>query len=221
MKKNLFVILLTTFTFSCAVTHDKKNLIDFKTNRISQSKLKIDGYYYYQFETETNQNYKTNDNIKRVNSFFIYDDGYCLYLPGIDGLYSYYCAEGNKYENSFENAHRNIGLLINAQNSSDKQIKKRCDFEPNYINHKGITKITESDNKIKIQYYQTEMQIPNKDSFNSYYLYEMNGEIKNDSTFVVSEIKNYRTNQIKNVNMVYKYKKSRKPELINYFKKNM
>jgi len=221
MKKILFILTTSIIIISCAVTHNTKDLIDFKTNKISRKNLKLDGYYYYQFESENNRNYNTTEKIKRINSIFIYDDGYSLYLSGIDGLLSYYCAEGNSYENSFENVHRNIELLVNAQKSNNKKIKKRCDFEPNYINHKGLTQIIENDNKIKIQYYQTEMQIPNKDSFNSYYLYEMNGEVKNDSTFVIYELKSYRTNKIENVNMVYKFRKCKKPELTNYFKKNI
>ena len=70
--------------------------------------------------------------------------------------------------------------------------------------------------------YQAEMQIPDKDSFNSYYLYEMNGIIKNDTTIVINEIKNYRTDSIIKVNYIYKFRRNiQKPEISNYFKKHM
>ena len=66
------------------------------------------------------------------------------------------------------------------------------------------------------------MQIPDKDSFNSYYLYEMNGIIENDSTFVINEVKNFRTESITKVNYIYKFRKNiQKPEISNYFKKHM
>jgi len=111
-------------------------------------------------------------------------------------------------------------LMIEAQNSKDKKIKRRCDFEPDDINRKGLTEI--SGNQIKIQYYQTELQIAGKDSFNSFYLYEMNGGIENDTTFVINEIKNFRTESITKVNFIYKFKKNiQKPELTNYFKRNI
>jgi hypothetical protein len=66
------------------------------------------------------------------------------------------------------------------------------------------------------------MQIPDKDSFNSYYLYEMNGIIKNDTTFIINEIKNYRTDSIIKVNYIYKFRRNiQKPEISNYFKKHI
>ena len=221
MVKKYFILVITVITISCAVTHHKKNLKDFNTNAIPAGKLKLDGYYYTEFETDTNSNYNTNDKIKRLNAFFFYEDGFSLFLQGLSGLYRYYCAEGHKMENSFKNTHNNIKLLVEAQKSNDKKIRKRCDFEPSYINHKGLINLTETNGKIKIQYYQTEFQIPNKDSFNSYYLYEMNGEVKNDSTFIIYELKNYRANKSEKVNIVYKYYNSKKPKVTNYFKDKM
>lgn len=175
MKKTLLTFISLCLLISCAVTHNKKDLVEFKTNQIPTNKLRIDGFTFI--------------------------------LAGIDGLSNYYCAEGLNFENSFDNAHNNIQLMINAQKSVDKKIKKRCDFNPDDINRKGLTVI--SGNNIKIQYYQTEMQILNKDSFNSFYLYEMNGIIENDTSFVINEIKNYRTESITKVNFIYKFKKKK------------
>lgn len=229
MKKILLIFIFVII--SCAVTHNKKDLIDFKTNKIPENKLRIDGYYYREYENNMDwenstyyyKKYITETGItkfKTVNVIFIYDDGYTFNLSGIDGLSNYYCAEGLKFENSYANAHNNIELMIEAQKSEVKKIKRRCDFEPDDINRKGLTEI--SGNKIKIQYYQTEMQIPDKDSFNSFYLYEMNGIIENDTTFIINEIKNFRTESITKVNFIYKFKKNiKKPEIPNYFKKHM
>ncbi|MEM0544044.1 hypothetical protein WFZ85_15745 [Flavobacterium sp. j3] len=233
MKLNkITVLLLLSYFFisSCAVTHHKKNLIDFKTNKISESKLKLDGYFYHEYEMDINwenppypyEKYINETGIKKsktLNAIFIYDDGFTYVLSGIDGINSYYCADGRIIENSYQNAHKNIKLMVEAQKSNDKKIRRRCDFEPDYINQKGLTEIV--GNTIKIQYYQTEMQIPNKDSFNSYYLYEMSGIIENDTTFIINKIKSYRTENTKDVSYIYKFKKAQKPELQNYFKKHM
>lgn len=231
MKKIFLILISYSIIISCAVTHQKKDLIDFKNNKITENKLKLDGYFYQEYETDINwenppyfyKKYIDETGItksKTLNSLFIYDDGFTVVLSGIDGLYTYYCAEGRKSENSYENAHKNIQLIIASQKSEDKKIKGRCDFEPDNVSEKGLTEVI--GNKIKIQYYRTEMQIPNKDSFNSYYLYEMNGIVENDSTIIINEIKNYRTESIMKVNFIYKFRKStQKPELPNYFKKHI
>ena len=50
----------------------------------------------------------------------------------------------------------------------------------------------------------------------------MNGIIKNDTTFIINEIKNYRTDSIIKVNYIYKFRKNiQKPEISNYFKKHI
>ena len=231
MKKIFLIFISYYILISCAVTHHKKDLIDFKINKIPENKLKLDGYYYREFESDMDwenppyhyKKYITETGItkfKTLNSLFIYSDGFTFVLSGIDGLSNYYCAEGIIFENSYENAHRNIQLMIEAQKSKDKKLRRRCDFEPDYINNKGLTEII--GDKIRIQHYQAEMQIPDKDSFNSYYLYEMNGIIKNDTTFVINEIKNYRTDSIIKVNYIYKFRRNiQKPEISNYFKKHM
>jgi hypothetical protein len=219
IKYFFFIEVIFFVLCSCAVTHNKKDLIDFKNNEISNSELRIDGFYFYEYETEPSYLYNTTEMIKRIDAFFIYDDGFTLFLSGIDGLYPYYCVEKQIFENSFKNAQTNIQQMIKAQSSSDNLIRKWCNFDPKYINHKGLTKITKTDKRIKIQYYQTESQNLNTDSFNSYYLYEKNGEIVNDSTFIINEIKSYRLNKIEKVNQMYKFRKSPKPKLNNYFKK--
>lgn len=229
MKKIVLFFVLCFIVISCAVTHNKKNLIDFNSIKLTEKNIKLNGYYYCEYERNIDyenppfyyEEYIKKTGITKVkvlNSFFFYDDGFTIPLNGIDGLSTYYCAEDRKTENSFENAHKNIQLIIEAQKSNDKRIKRNCDFRPNEISGKGLTEIL--GNKIKIQYYQTEKQIPNKDSFNSYYLYEINGIITNDSTFIINEIKNYRTDSIIKVNYTYKFRQSNvKPELPNYFKK--
>jgi hypothetical protein len=230
MKINTVLILLVTYfiSISCATTHNKKDLIKFQTNKIPESKLKLDGYFYREYEINIDRenppffykDYISETGVtkcKTLNSLFIYEDGFTYILSGIDGLSTYYCAEGRKSENSYENAHKNILLMIEAQKTKNKKMKRICDFEPNYLDRKGITEII--DNRIRIQYYQSERQIPGKDFFNSYYLHEMNGMIENDTTFVINEIKNYRDKSIEKVNYIYKYRKNaEKPEIPNYFK---
>ena len=47
----------------------------------------------------------------------------------------------------------------------------------------------------------------------------MNGTVKNDTTFVIEELKEYRTKETKKVNFIYKFRKTQaKPVLPNFFK---
>jgi hypothetical protein len=50
----------------------------------------------------------------------------------------------------------------------------------------------------------------------------MSGIVQNDTTFIINEIKNYRSESIDKVNYIYKFRKNnQKPEIPNYFKKHM
>lgn len=225
MYKRIFASYLVSITLiSCAVTHNKHDLIDYKTNHVSTNSLRLDGYFYREYPYKTDSSDRNfvyanaAEEIDHLDIILIYDDGFSIYLPGINGVEAYYCSVGHKRENSFNNAHRNFELMIEAETSNDKKIKNRCDFEPNYIDRKGLTLV--SDDKIRIQYYRTERQVPGEDSFNSYYLYEMSGTIPNDSTILITSLKTYRNNSVKPVNYTFKFKRTKsKPVLENYFKK--
>jgi len=109
--------------------------------------------------------------------------------------------------------------MLKTQNSTEKRTKRICGFKPNDINRKGLAKL--DNNNIKIQHYNIEMQNPTKDSFNSAYLYEQNGTIESDSSFVIKSETEFRTNKKTTKNQIFKFRKTnQKPNIENYFKMN-
>jgi hypothetical protein len=224
--KLIFYIILGCLISCVAKTHHKKDLIDFRTNKISANQLKLDGYYFMTYEKElTNLNsYERSvrqagiKTAKSIDVYFINDDGFTHYMRSINGLTNYYCMQSDfKPENSYEKLHQIIEMFIANSKSEDKKVRKSCNFKPNDISGKGLTKI--EDGKIKIQYFVVQSQNPNSPGFNSYYLVEMNGTVKNDTTFVMEELKKYRTNETQKINFTYRLKKTKaKPEVPNYFK---
>ncbi|WGK64972.1 hypothetical protein [Croceiramulus getboli] len=197
MRNRILLIIIMVLTFnSCGIfkTHHKDKLIDFENNPIPQNTLKLNGYYFAELEREAQSFDKIQgDKIKYLSVFFIYEDGFVVNICGIDGITNYTCSQGKTFENSYESAHKAIELMLESQNSEEKRTKRICGFKPNDIGNKGLAKI--NNDRIKIQFYSIEMQKPGKDSFNSAYLYEMNGIIKSDLSFVIKSEIEYRTNE--------------------------
>jgi len=224
----IFIVLISN---SCGIfkTHHKNKLIDFKENSLKNERLKLNGYYYAELEREYGENpppfideyiKKTGINkIKYLSVFFIYKDGSAINIGGIDGLSHFYCAKKENYENTYESAHKTIELMLESQYSTDKRTKRICGFKPNDIGNKGLVKIN-IDN-IKIQFYRIEKQNRKIDSYNSAYLYELNGIINSGSSFVIKSETEFRTNKIISENQLFKFRKTdKKPNIENYFKKN-
>jgi hypothetical protein len=232
VKNRIFIIIIVLISSSCGIfkTHHKDKLIDFENNSLTNESLKLNGYYFAEFEYEYGENAphfiddyieRTGINkIKYLSVFFIYEDGFVINIGGIDGLSHYYCAEKANYENTYESAHKTIELMLKSQHSTDKRTKRICGFQPDDIRNKGLVKIDKD--SIKIQLYKIEMQNPKKDSFNSAYLYELNGIIKSDSSFEIKSEKEFRTNEKKSENKVFEFRQTeQKPNIENYFKKNI
>lgn len=224
MKNNIFILLIVSFIFtSCGIfkTHHKDKLIDFNNNQIPEKTLKLNGYYYAELEREPYSFDKIQGTkIKHLSVFFIYEDGFVVKISGIDGLTNYYCAQNKTYENTYESAHKVIELMLQSQNSEEKRMKRNCGFKPNDIGNKGLAKI--NNDNIKIQFYNIEMQKPGKDSFNSAYLYELNGIINSDMSFLIENETEYRTNKTTTENTLFQFRQTElKPKIENYFKKNI
>ncbi len=215
---------------SCGIfkTHHKDKLIDFEDNSLTEKSLKLNGYYFAESEFEYGENSppfideyieKTGINkIKHLSVLFIYEDGFVVKIGRINGLSHYYCAEKDNYDNTYESAHKTIELMLKSQNSIEKRTKRICGFRPDDIGSKGLAQIEKD--SIKIQLYRIEMQNPTKDSFNSAYLYELNGIIKSDSSFVIKSETEFRTNEIKSENKIFEFRQTeQKPNVQNYFKK--
>ena len=216
-------MLLGTILFisSCGIfkTHHKNKLIDFENNSIPKSTLKHNGYYYAELERKAyGSEIADGENIKYLSVFFINEDGFVILVNGVDSLKNYFCASNKNSENTYESAHKAIELMLISQNSVEKRTRRICDFEPNDIGNKGLVKIEKD--KIKIQFYKIEMQKPGRDSFNSAYLYEINGTVLSDSTFVVERETEYRTNKTTLENTLFRFRETeQKPNVENYFKK--
>ncbi|KAA5823369.1 hypothetical protein FPF71_11715 [Algibacter amylolyticus] len=231
MKNRILLLIIVLLFNSCGIfkTHHKDKLIDFENNSLTNDSLKLNGYYFAEFDLDYGENAppfiddyikKTGINkIKHLSVFFIYEDGFIVNAGGINGLSRYYCAEKENYANTYDSAHKTIELMLESQNSIEKRTKRLCSFNPNDIGSKGLIQINKE--KIKIQLYRIEMQKPTKDSFNSAYLYELNGTIKSDSSFVINSEKEFRTKDITPKNQVFEFKQiAQKPNVENYFKKN-
>jgi hypothetical protein len=232
VKNRIFLLIITVFIFnSCGIfkTHHKNKLIDFQNNSITNQSLKLNGYYFTKSELEYGENSlpfideyikKTGINkIKYLSVFFIYEDGFVIHVGGFNGLSRYHCAEKENYENTYESAHETIELMLESQHSTDKRTKRICGFKPDDIGNKGLVQIDED--SIKIQLYRIEMQNPTKDTFNSAYLYESNGIIKSDSSFVIKNVTEFRTNEMTTENKMFEFRQTdQKPNVENYFKKN-
>lgn len=232
MSCRILVLIISSLLInSCGIfkTHHKGKLIDFENNSIPKKSLKLNGYFYTEHEIEYGENspYFINDYIKKtginkikyLSVFFMYEDGFVVNVSGINGLSRYYCAEKETYENTYESAHKTIELMLQNQNSEEKRTKRICGFKPDDIGNKGLVEI--KDESIRIQLYRIEMQNPLKDSFNSAYLYEMNGIIKSDSSFVIKSETEYRTNKTTAKNTLFQYRQTRqKPTIENFFRKN-
>ncbi len=219
----LIVLIVILTTNSCGIfkTHHKNKLINFENSWIPKNTLKLDGYYFAELERDAIKGYDKIEGtkIKYLSVFFIYEDGFMVNIRGIEGPTTYSCAKKESYENTYESAHRTIELMLDSQNSEIKRTKRMCGFKPNDIGNKGLVKV--NDGSIKMQFYSIEMQNPNKDSFNSAYLYELNGTIKSDSSFVIKNETEFRTKEAITKNTLFRFKQTKqKPNVENYFKKN-
>jgi len=231
MNSRVTILIIILFILnSCGIykTHHKSELIDFEKQLITNQSLKLNGYYFTESELEYKEDSpgliadyieKTGINkIKYLSVFFIYEDGFIINIGGVNGISHYYCTKKEIYENTYESAHKTIELMLKAQYSSEKRTKRVCGFNPNDINNKGLIKIDKD--SLKIQLYRIEMQNPTKDSFNSAYLYESNGIVKSDTSFIIKSEKAFRTNKIASKYQLFKFRKTnQKPNIENYFKK--
>lgn len=232
MKYRIAVCLSLVLSLNaCGIfykTHHKDLLIDFHTNSLSHSGLKLNGYYFVELEQDYGENpppfiddyiKETGiHTIKQLSVFFFYEDGYVLNLRGINGLSRYYCAEKDHYENTYESAHRTIELMLQTQHATDKRTQRLCGFRPDDIDHKGLVRI--ENDQIKIQTYYIEYQ-STPGAGNSAYLYELNGQLQSDTSFVIHSETRYRTNKTKAEHAIFQFRATtEKPNVDNYFKRH-
>lgn len=229
-NRTLFLIILVFISHSCGIfkTHHKDKLLDFESDLISNKTLKLNGYYFTEWEQEYGEDTppfiddyieKTGiRTIKHLSVFFLYEDGFVIAINRINGLSRYYCAEKENYENTYESAHETIKLMLESQHSTNRRTKRLCGFNPNAIGNKGLVKV--NNDSIKIQTYSIEYQ-STPGAGNSAYLYELNGTIQSDSSFVLKSETKFKTKEITSKNSVFRFRKTdQKPNVENYFKKH-
>lgn len=221
MKTKIFLISIILF-FSCTTIHNKSNLDKTKFDDLLLN-LKLDGYYYNEGIREievtnfSNNNKNTiteKKNLKYLEVFFLYKNGLVLKLPNITSNTKYLCGKNINAENNYDDLHRIIVEMVNSHLSSDKKIRRNCDFNQKNIQFKGKMKV--NDKYIKLQYYDWR-RISRWNS--GLFLQELNGTIMNDSTFCINYIIDYKSENNKNTNKIFKFKHlDKKPIIEDHFK---
>ena len=189
----------------------------------NNQELKLDGYFYQLKKYETYPYYRNEyggyqqDTTKkysqiRILPLTLYSDGSVNSLYSFSGFqdnhafnYRIKCSleDNNTIENAFEHFEC---YLRNRPENKLFFINKKAE-----IWNQGIYKI--EDNKITIQIFYN--------SIGDYYLYEENGIILNDTTFVLKKAKDYQTGKEYKIEKEYHFKKmNNMPKMESYILKN-
>ncbi len=213
---------------SCiAVVHHKEKLIDVESIDTNKNILKTEGFYYHEYEYD-NQNHfvKMKDaegnyynNIKYIKTFILNKDGLVIKGGEFNGVSDYFCTESNlPKKNTYINAIKKYKSILSFMNENNSTKPPRtCRILENDIDGKGLFKI--ENGNITIQYYKAESKIEDKDSSNSYYLYELRGEVISSESFKINQIINHRKSSNEDVNMVFIFEEDKNiPKISNYFK---
>jgi hypothetical protein len=205
-----FLLFALSLQSCIAITHDKNKLLNPELLRNQKIPIATNGFYHSELNT--------NKGIKSIAVLILYDDGFLLNLGVYDGVSNTYCGVKKYYgDNSYAEAKSKLKSYLEYLKSTGK-IYSSCKIKNNDIDMKGLFQI--KNDSIRLQYYVAETQNENKDSFNSYYLYELKGIIVNYQEFIITEKINYRKNTVEKVNLIYKFEENKDiPNVKNYFKK--
>lgn len=191
-----YLIMTAFFMVSCtSVVHNKINLLDTKKVLKQSIPLKLNGFYYSEY-----QSFKENNDLKAISVLLLYKNGFVV----SDGIYfgdsKNYCVENNNNDNS-------INGSINVYKSRLKLLSSikfsSCKIDENDFDGKGLFFI--ENDSIILQYYKAEPRDRKNDSFNDYFLYELKGIILNNETLKFSSLKEYRTNSTSTINLIYRF----------------
>ncbi|CAA0207532.1 hypothetical protein [Tenacibaculum maritimum] len=214
MVKKVILIFCFLGVYGCFTKiHHKEYLIKYNSVKDQKLPLSINGFYYTTYEWK---------GVKRIKVFILYENGFLVNAGDYDGVSNYFCSD-KKFinDNSYDKAMENFKFCLDfLKNSNNLKKLKSCGFDEKGIYNKGLYKI-DSKGEIKIQYYNLEREKEDKDSFNSYFLYELSGKILNKNEFKITKQKNYRKNKIDNKEIhFYFIPNNNKPEIKNYWIKN-
>lgn len=220
---HLFIILVIPIFSGCFIHHKQTVIVPDENYTLDQKVLKSDGYYYRERTmtfyckreidgTGSRPVKESEYQLKGIIYLFLYTDGY-LYNGGPSMLQGV-STNGEKYwdhcdllerENSFTHARSRLeGWLEGGNVGIDKPIHKKGLFQ------RGTYYIEE--NSIKLQHYIGTEGGPD--------LIESNGEILNDTTFLITSTRYFNEN-IDYEDRLYKFKKFPiKPDSTNYIRDN-
>ena len=195
--KIYFLILMFLLT-SCYYIQYKGKFKEFSKNEpYINNKLKLDGYYYYEYMGENIY----GDKIPLMHSIILYKDGtikFCMnFSLNIDKEY--------KTNTPFFIKHREFIEYINDLISN---------YNPNEYQTGWGHYITKDDSLIFLFYWD------GPSDFRDYYLYEGKGIIMNDTTFVLNKIDSKGNLYEIGNPRIYKFRKySPKPDSTNWTQK--
>jgi hypothetical protein len=210
MKFKLSILALLILT-SCMEINHKKYVINLDKVGDKLRPIRTDGYYYQEREEMTFPYYKNSyggfskDSTKpylqkQIRPLTLHKDGTLLTFGFSTGFQENYVFDYSA--NCGLTDHNSIG---NAKKHFECDIRHYKDRFP--IWGKGVFK-TEN-NEIIIQYYINWI--------GAYYLVEKKGVILNDTTFVLKKLFDYKLNESKDINELYKFQYfDIKPDSTNY-----
>ena len=222
LKKTILILTISLTLFSCISIRNKNNL--FNLNEIGDSiVLKKNGYYYLENYVKTNPYYRNEyggysrdstiifDQI-RISTLSLKENGSAMKLGSFSGM-----QENLAYNFGVKCSLQDNNTLESAFEHFECYINKLEENNLNFINSKaeiwdqGIYKITNDTIKIQIFY----------NSMGNYNLYEETGFVKNDTTFVLTNVTDYQNGKKHEINKVYKFKRMDNfPQIENYILKN-
>lgn len=199
MKKSiLFLIVITTFLYSCHSYYGKRiyKKLDNFSDRNSQ--LKINGYYYFQDSTFYKYNYKR----KIYNGAFYPNDSLKIVYYNFIVLYK----NGTGYVNlttNWDGLHHSVydsPKLVEGTNSKDSA-------HAQFLNRYNLKKYRTLNNKIRKKTFPSALYKIKNDSIfinhfrpivdGNYTLFELKGPILDCNTFEITNMKKYKTGLFK------------------------
>ena len=200
---------------SCFVVNHKKNVLNKVERGDPNKQIKLNGYYYREFEKKAFPYYKNEYGGFSENKNEPYEQK--LIEPIIlnsNGTVRTFSSQSGLQENLVFDFELNCGL--SDSNSTESAIehfecKLNNDNDRFEVWGKGVFKVNKS--KVLIQYYINWI--------GDYYLREKKGEILTDSTFILKEKYDYKLDTTYQINETYKFRKfENKPDSTNFITKH-
>ena len=214
MNKLIGILILLLFN-SCFVVKHKKDVLNVNERGDLNNKMRLDGYYYREFEKKAFTYYKNEYGGYSENKSEPYQqkliEPIILNSNGAVRTFSYM---SGLQENLVFDFGQNCGLSdLNSTKSAIKHFECQLnnDKDRYEIWGKGVFKA--DDSNILIQYYVNWI--------GDYYLQEQKGNILTDSTFVLTERYDYKLDTTYQIKELYRFRKFKnKPDSTSFITKH-